>query len=148
MSGQPIRIPASTLEQLALDEYRNRVGKTAMVDRLCVASAAGTVYRRLSRPARVRVCETPRERMLQWACKDVLSSVWHVELLESHPDIPAGAALSMHGNAYTAEGRVFHGDRLAGKNRRLGILGLALLGTLFHQLSGALAPWLHLTARA
>ncbi|PLZ04343.1 hypothetical protein CY652_01335 [Burkholderia sp. WAC0059] len=107
------QVPVPVLEQRALDEYRRQCGKVAIVHRLCIESASGQTYPWLSQPARVRVCETPRTKILQWVCKDMLSSVWNVELVEHHPDIPRGARLSMHGTSYTAKGKVFRGDLVA-----------------------------------
>lgn len=110
LSSQRTQSRTSGIEHLALENYRGHLGKISLVSRLCIALESGETYQWLSRPAKIVVCETPEEKVVRWDCKDMLSSTWNVELLEPHPDVPPGAALSIHGNAYTVRGNVFRGD--------------------------------------
>ncbi|MFP3589431.1 hypothetical protein SCB29_38410, partial [Paraburkholderia sp. SIMBA_055] len=81
-------------------------GDTVIVHRLLVETQGTTQYRELLTQAKVRVLPTPREKVLNFACKDLISPTWVVELAEPHPEIPGGAFLSLHAKSFQADGQV------------------------------------------
>jgi hypothetical protein len=94
----------------ALADFAASKGSVVQVTRLRAVVDGRAVSLSLSRPVRVRVLDTPRDLLLERSCKDLVTPTWNVALLERHPDVPAGARLSVHPRSYGSDGRLRQGD--------------------------------------
>ncbi len=73
-----------------------------------------TVFLHFDPPAKVRVVDGITDRWNdEW-----LDSMWNVDLVEPHPDIPPGSRLSVYGISYSLGGKT-EGSRLLGVARPL-----------------------------
>lgn len=105
-----INLSTAALETKAIRDFRAHLGETVMVRRILITQKGRTEYRTLSTPAMVTVSNSPDKDVLKFATRDLLSPVWCVVIAQSHPEIPEGAVLNVHGMQFAANGRAHAGD--------------------------------------
>ncbi|MBN3760926.1 hypothetical protein [Burkholderia sp. Ac-20365] len=127
-----IKLSSAALENRALADYNAYLGDTVIAHRVLVETAGTVHYRTLSKEAKVRVMPTARERVLNFACRDLISPAWSVELVEPHPEIPAAATLSVHAKSYHADGHVHRGDVFARSNDLVSRGALSVFNATFN----------------
>lgn len=104
----------------AIADYEASVGCVVAVNRLRVAIGRQVQYLRLQRPAVVRVTYTPRTLVLNHSCKDTITPLWNVELVEQHAEVPECTGLAVHPRSYGFDGHLHQGDILTTSRKATG----------------------------
>lgn len=93
------------LEKLAIDDYKQVLGRPIFVLELHGYRDGCSLDIGLDTPAKVKVVKTDEQSILHWN-GDWLDPYWELELLKPHPTLAGIRSLYMFGDSYSLDGKM------------------------------------------